>query len=194
MKRFLWISISGIILLSGVLTASHAGQPAGSPAIAFQTECNCSQFEDLQIELRNALHLQKAFQDKIPELRSMNGDSAQIALKAFAEGAARNGLETNPNYKGPKEFDYSPWGENQRTFDFPNEKLCGMSRFGHCGIRQGGVGFGLRRHWKGAIRNFYYPRSLSICEICGFELQASRSWAHDWPRKLFASLGLLQSV
>jgi len=131
MKKFLWISIvgsaiGGIILLAGVPAANHARQPAGLP-VDGQTACTCSHLKELQIELRNALRLQQAFHNKIPELRTMNGDSAQIAVKGFAQGAARRGLETIPNYNGPSEVDYSPWGENQRTFNFPNEKLCGMS-------------------------------------------------------------------
>ena len=126
MKKLLWISISGIILLPGLLIANFARQPNGSAAVA-PTACNCSHLKDLQIELRNALRLQQAFQNKIPHLRTMNGDSAQIELKNFAQGPARNGLEENPSNKGRAEFDYSPWGENQRTFDFPNEKLCSMS-------------------------------------------------------------------
>ena len=129
MKKSLWISItgstiSGLILLSVVLAANHPRQPAGSAAPA---ECDCSHLKELQIELRNAIRLQAAFRNKIAELRTMNGDSAQIALKGFAQGEARRGLEKIPNYTGPSEFDYSPWGENQRTFNFPNEKLCGMS-------------------------------------------------------------------
>jgi hypothetical protein len=73
MKKFLWISIvgsaiSGIILLSGVPAANHARQPAGPP-VDGQTACTCSHLKELQIELRNALRLQQAFRDKIPELR-----------------------------------------------------------------------------------------------------------------------------
>lgn len=133
MKRFLWILpiaasvITGLLLLSSVLAANDAPQPLASRPASAQSECNCSHLKTLQIELRNAIRLQQAFRNKIAELRTMNGDSAQGALKVFAEGEARRGLEPIPDYKGPSEFDYSPWGQNQRTFNFPTEQLCGLS-------------------------------------------------------------------
>ncbi len=134
MKKFLWILtivgsvITGLLLLSSVLAANDAPLPAGSPPAGLaQAECACRDLKVLQIELRNALRLQQAFSNKIAELRTMNGDSAQGALKVFAEGEARRGLEPIPDYKGPSEFDYSPWGQNQRTFNFPTEQLCGLS-------------------------------------------------------------------
>jgi hypothetical protein len=129
MRKFLWILaiagfvVGGLMLLSDVLAGNGAPQPAGSA----QAECDCSHLKVLQIELRNAIRLQQAFRNKIAELRTMNGDTAQGALKAFAQGEARRGLEPIPSYKGPSEFDYSPWGENQRTFNFPTEQLCRMS-------------------------------------------------------------------
>ncbi len=125
MKKFLLITIIGSVL-TAVLAANGAPQPAGSPAAA-QAECDCSRLKVLQIELRNAMQLQQAFRNKIAELRTMNGGTSQGALKAFAQGEARRGLEPIPNYKGPSEFDYSPWGENQRTFNFPTEQLCRIS-------------------------------------------------------------------
>lgn len=133
MKRFLWMLtiaasvITGLLLLSSVRAANDAPQPLASRPAYAQSECNCSHLKTLQIELRNAIRLQQAFRNKITELRTMNGDSAQVALKVFAEGEARRGLETVPDYKGPSEFDYSPWGQNQRTFNFPTEQLCGLS-------------------------------------------------------------------
>src|SRR5882762_1918330 len=125
MKNLLLVTIIGFVLAA--LAAIGAPQPLASPAVIAQAECACKDLKTLKIELRNALRLEQAFSNKIPELRTMNGDSAQGALKVFAEGEARRGLEQIPNYKGPSEFDYSPWGQNQRTFNFPTEQLCAMS-------------------------------------------------------------------
>lgn len=134
MKKFLWILtiagsvISGLILLAGVLAANGAPQPVGSPAAA-QAECDCSNLKVLQIELRNALRLQQAFRNKIPELRTMNKGESTIAVKQFAEGEARRGLEPIPDYKGPDHVDYYPWGRDlyDRTgTKHTVEKLCSM--------------------------------------------------------------------
>ena len=159
MKRFLWILtivgsvICGLFLLSSALAANDAPQTLASRPASAQSECDCSHLKTLQIELRNAIRLQQAFRNKIAELRTMNGDSAQVALKVFAEGEARRGLEAVPGYKGPSEFDYSPWGENQRTFNFPTERLCGMSDSAKVKLDQAvaasacdGIGKALRAH------------------------------------------------
>lgn len=151
MKKFLWITVIGSVVAA--LAANGAPQPLAAPASLAQAPCDCSKLKTLQIELRNALRLQQAFRNKIAELRTMNGDSAQGALKVFAEGEARRGLETIPDYKGPSEFDYVPWGQNQRTFNFPNEQLCGMSnsareKFDQAVAASGcpGIGAALRAH------------------------------------------------
>lgn len=125
MKKISWIAIIGFVLAA--LLANGAPQPLASPVVPAVAECDCSNLEVLQIELRNAIRLQQAFRNKIPELRAKGTDSSQNALKVFAEGEARRGLESIPDYKGPKEFDYVTWGSNQRTFNFKKEELCRMA-------------------------------------------------------------------
>jgi hypothetical protein len=136
MNKFLWITtvgslISGFILLPGILGANGASQPLGSPTAAAQAECNnCSHLNVLQIELRNALRLQQAFRNKIPELRAKGKDSSQSAFEAFAKGEAQRGLEEIPNYKGPKHVDYYPWGrwhsEDPSISKLTADSLCRM--------------------------------------------------------------------
>ena len=125
MKRFLLVTIIGFILAA--LAANGAPPPLASSVVPAMAECDCSHLKALQVELRNALRLQQAFRNKIPELRGKGTDSSQNALKVFAEGEARRGLEAIPDYKGPKEFDYVTWGSNQRTFNFPKKDLCRMA-------------------------------------------------------------------
>ena len=108
MKKFLLVTIIGFVLAG--LTAIGAPQPLASPAAPVQSECGCSNLKTLQIELRNALHLQQAFRNKIPELSAKGKDSSQSAFEAFAKGDARRGLESIPDYKGPLAVEYYPWG------------------------------------------------------------------------------------
>jgi hypothetical protein len=61
-------------------------------------ECDCSHLEALQTELRNALRLQEAMRNKIPELRALDHGNSLTQYKLFAENDARNGLEPPPNY------------------------------------------------------------------------------------------------
>lgn len=70
MKTFLWIAIVGSVL--AVLTANGAPQPLASPAAPAQAECKCGDLKALQIELRNAIRLQQAMRNKIPELRKLD--------------------------------------------------------------------------------------------------------------------------
>jgi hypothetical protein len=100
-----------------------------STAVA-KAECGCSNLKTLQAEVRNAIRLQAAFRNKINELRAMAKGASTIALKQFAEGDARRGLEPIPGNKGPSEVDYIPWGRD--LYDaagtkYGAEKLCNMS-------------------------------------------------------------------
>jgi hypothetical protein len=108
MKRILLMTIAGSALAA--LAAIGAPQPLASPTFPADVECGCRNLKTLQIELRNALHLQQAFRNKIPELREKGKDSSQSAFEAFAKGEARLGLESIPDYKGPLAVEYYPWG------------------------------------------------------------------------------------
>lgn len=122
LKTFLLISV----LFSLVVTF----KPATS-TVAY-AECNCSNLEVLQIELRNAQKLQKAFQSKIPELRGMSDETSMMEFKRFADRDARKGLEPLPNNKAAKEFDYIARGDNLYDPTKPpasetNENMCRLS-------------------------------------------------------------------
>ncbi|MDL1870902.1 hypothetical protein FBR05_01700 [Deltaproteobacteria bacterium PRO3] len=120
-----------LYLLLGMLALSRASAFMAIPsAAAAQAECDCKDIKALQAELRNAARLQQAFRNKIPELRKMGKAESTIALKQFAEGEARRGLEPVPGYKGPSEVDYHPWGRD--LYDptgtkHSAQKLCSMS-------------------------------------------------------------------
>jgi hypothetical protein len=93
-------------------------------------KCDCSNLKTLQAELRNAIKLQEAFRNKANELRALGKGASTIALKQFAEGDARRGLEPIPGNKGPSEVDYIPWG--RELYDasgskYSAEQLCNMS-------------------------------------------------------------------
>ena len=65
--------IGGLSLLVSVFATNGARQPPASRAgVSSAAECSCRHLEALQIELRNALALQKAFQGKIEELRKLD--------------------------------------------------------------------------------------------------------------------------
>ncbi len=120
-----------LCLLLGMLALSRASAfMVIPPAAAAQAECDCKDIKALQAELRNATRLQQAFRNKIPELRKMGKAESTIALKQFAEGEARRGLEPVPGYNGPSEVDYHPWGRD--LYDptgtkHSAQKLCSMS-------------------------------------------------------------------
>jgi hypothetical protein len=129
MKKFLLVTIIGFVLAA--LAAIGAPQPLASPAIIAQTECSCSNLKVLQIELRNALRLQQAFSNKIPELRKENVSTSKNMLQIFAKGDARRGLEPITDYKGPSEFDYVSWGDTQdpdQSYRYTKEKLCAIDK------------------------------------------------------------------
>ncbi|MDQ2974910.1 MAG: hypothetical protein M3R69_05790 [Acidobacteriota bacterium] len=109
-------------------TSTAAVQPEADGNI----KCDCSNLKALQAELFNALLLQQAFRNKIPELRTMNLGTSTDALKQFAEGEARRGLKEVPDYKGPNAFDYVSWGDARTDPDYlPADKtdadLCAFS-------------------------------------------------------------------
>ncbi|SRR6266404_1409596 len=129
MKTVLWITILGSLLTA--LSIAGAPQPSASPAAPAPAECGCSNLEVLQIELRNAIHLQQAFRNKIPDLRTMNQPTSGSALKSFAADEARRGLEAIPDYRGPKEVDYYNHGSSLSDPTHPpstwsKEDLCRM--------------------------------------------------------------------
>ena len=129
MKTILWMTILGAVLAA--LAADDGPQPLASPAALAQAECGCSNLKVLQIELRNAIHLQQAFRNKIPDLRTMNQPTSGSALKSFAADEARRGLETIPDYNGPKEVDYYNHGSSLSDPIHPpskwsREDLCRM--------------------------------------------------------------------
>ena len=140
MRKFLWVltiavSVTGaLISLSGILPANGVAQPAGSPAAA-PPECDCKNLKALQIELRNAIRLQQAFQGKIADLRKLDQVQAYTEFKKFADAAA-NGLNRPVGDTGPKAVDYTPYGdsvdtgilEKERETPARHEELCGLSR------------------------------------------------------------------
>ena len=66
MKTVLWIT-----LLGGLLTAisiADGPQPLASPASVAPAAYGCSNLEVLQIELRNAIHLQQAFRNQVVDV------------------------------------------------------------------------------------------------------------------------------
>ena len=125
MKKSLLVTIMGFVLAA--LAANVAPQPAGSPLAAYsKAECDCSNLEALQLELRNAMKLQQAFTGKIAELRAMNRESAAMAFANFAKSAATT--VTRPaTDKGPAVIDYISRGDGVSPDDqgkVTGEGLC----------------------------------------------------------------------
>jgi hypothetical protein len=123
-------------------------------------ECDCSKLKALQIELRNATHLQEAFRNKIPELRGKGKDSSQSAFETFAKGEARRGLESIPGYKGPLYVEYYPWGRGlsedaDRSMYKPAE-LCRMI--------------------DSSAKDLTEAKKASACAGIGAALQAHENW------------------
>lgn len=94
MKNFLLMTIIGFVLAA--LAAIGVPQPLASPTAA---ECDCSHLEALQVELRNALLLQQAMRNKIPELRALDQTKSLTEYKRFSENDARRGLKPAPGYE-----------------------------------------------------------------------------------------------
>lgn len=125
-------------------------------AAAAQAECDCRHIKALQTELRNAMRLQQAFRNKIAEFQKMGKGESTIALKQFAEGEARRGIEPVPGYNGPSEVDYHPWGRD--LYDptgtkHSAQKLCSMAGSANAQLDSAvaasacpGIGKALRAH------------------------------------------------
>jgi hypothetical protein len=75
-------------------------------------QCDCSKLAALQDELYNALLLQEAFRNKIPDLRKreIEGLVSMQELQRWAGSDARSGLKDVRGYSGPDHVDYVPWG------------------------------------------------------------------------------------
>lgn len=113
MKRFLWTTIIGFVL--AVLAVSGTPQPLVSLVASAMTECDCSNFDALQVELRNAIRLQQAMRNKIPELRALDHTKSLTEYKRFSENEARRGLESPPGYEKLSKADQLALG--QYNFD-----------------------------------------------------------------------------
>jgi hypothetical protein len=134
MRKYFGIVVIALALFA---FAPNATQPASSNSTEpDQKECDCSNLKALQIELRNAIKLQQAFRNKIPDLRKMEmeGRQSSAELKRWAESDARRGLEEVPGHSGPAQVDYKPWGDHLNyqddervTAKFTNEELCRRS-------------------------------------------------------------------
>ena len=100
-------------------------------------DCTCRDLAALQAELRNAIRLESRFRAQIGTLRTLAPGASQGAVRQFAEGEARQGLEPRPG-GGPAEVDYVPYGasvavenldrlEPGQTPQQRQEQLCAMS-------------------------------------------------------------------
>jgi len=140
MKKFLLVTIIGFVLAA--LAAIGAPQPLASPAAIAHGECDCRNLEALQIELRNAVGLQQAFQGKIADLRKLGQGPASDEFSRFAAAKAK-GFKRPPGDTGPEAVEYTPYGNSvdtgileteQKTMKTEKEKeerreqLCGLSR------------------------------------------------------------------
>ena len=145
-----------LLMLSVLVSLVISFRPATSPVVF--AECNCSNLEDLQIELRNAQKLQQAFRNKIPSLRSMSHESSMLELKRFSETSARDGLEKNPKSKGASEVDFVAYGDTLYDPTRPpasatNESLCRLSSDAELSLQRAmqnvacdGIGRSLKAH------------------------------------------------
>ncbi|HJQ57539.1 MAG TPA: hypothetical protein VJ890_11555, partial [Vineibacter sp.] len=68
----------------------------GAPVGAYAADCECRHLEALQIELRNALRLQQAFNAAIPGLRTLSAPAAQARLQELAQSLGEGGFVRRP--------------------------------------------------------------------------------------------------
>jgi hypothetical protein len=140
MKKFLLVAIIGFVL--AIVAGNGAPKPWASLAAIAHGECDCSKLEALQIELRNAVGLQQAFQGKIADLRKLDQGPASDEFSRFAAATAK-GFKRPPGDTGPEAVEYTPYGntvdtgileaENKTTKtakekEERREQLCGLSR------------------------------------------------------------------
>ena len=180
MKKFLWITILGFVLAA--LAANGAPQPLAPPATPANAECDCSNLKALQIELRNALRLQEAMRNKIPELRALNHPTSISRYKTFTETDARRDLEPIPGYeklskadKALLQFDYDPQGFALSDPTHPpanksDAELCALSAF--------------------AAGEFARMKNLTVCRGIGAALEAHEDvHKHSCERGFIAFFG-----
>ncbi|HXT62884.1 MAG TPA: hypothetical protein VN696_07605 [Pyrinomonadaceae bacterium] len=118
MQKFLWIII-GFVLAA--LAAIGSPQPLAAPATIAKGECDCSNLGALQIELRNAVGLQQAFQAKIADLRKLDHAPASDEFSRFAAATAK-GFKRPPGDTGPEAVEYTPYGDSVDTGILETEK------------------------------------------------------------------------
>jgi hypothetical protein len=123
------LMLTGIAVLAVAIFERVPSADAYRLEVDGTTTCACRHIKAIQAELHNALKLQEAFRNKVSELRQMNQPTSNNALQTFAKSEARQGLETVPDYDGPKEVDYDNNGSSLndplhpgRTFNA--EQLC----------------------------------------------------------------------
>jgi hypothetical protein len=156
MRRSFWIAM---ITFGLFVTAPPSPRIASSiPAPPGEKECDCSNLKALQVELRNAVKLQQAFRNEAAVLRGMGSEASSQALQAFAQGAARQGLQTVPGYNGPSEVDYENKGSSLYDPTHPGktftpQQLCDMTSGATQTLNRviaasacGGIGDALRAH------------------------------------------------
>jgi hypothetical protein len=90
--------VLGMACAGSLSTSLHAAE-----------ECDCRHLEALQVDLRNAVYLQKAFLEKIPDLRAHGHGSSVSAYKDFSERIGS--LPAPPGYTGPERVDYTAYGD-----------------------------------------------------------------------------------
>lgn len=136
------------------IIAITAGLSAGTEAaIDEPRECACDDLRVLQAELRNALLLQKRYQDKIPELRAMSAENSTSAFHDFAKNEAPRGI-SSPSYTGPAVVDYEPEGNKNLDLDHgPQPQLCRRSGTSQSELQRAeegsackGIGHAIRVH------------------------------------------------
>ncbi len=100
-----------------VLPSAAAVQPEADG----KTTCDCTHLKALQIELRNAVSLQQAFQGKIADLRKLDPAPASAEFKKFADATA-NRFSRPAGDTGPKAVEYTPYGDSVDTGILETEK------------------------------------------------------------------------
>ena len=106
-----------IILFGGNLLASSG---------VLLKACDCSKFQDLVMDVSNAVYVRREFRNKLRELRKLEELKAHDEFENFV--TRLNGQITAPKcYTGPRAVEFVAWGNRHPVYSlskFTDEQLC----------------------------------------------------------------------
>lgn len=118
--------VLGITVLASAILIFGGNLLAVSRGVSNSKSCDCSQLEDLVVDVSNAVYLRREFRSKIRELRELDEAKAHDEFKLFVD-RLNTKIKSPKCYKGPANVEFVPWGRRQPVYSlsrFTDAQLC----------------------------------------------------------------------